>query len=143
MKKSVTINFTLSNRAIYTLIAFLTISILGVGVYAVVDTSKGWHDWDQIENIPAGFADGIDSAGHTNGGNCPEGQYARGVDANGAAEDCTVDDTGGPHTIDTIHHDHNVGITGSVKLTGCSNGNDRIQFVNGIVTFAQCTDTDG
>ena len=53
-----------------------------MGVYAVnVDTTKGWHDFDQIEglgtlatknsvdwnteilNIPADFADGIDNEG--------------------------------------------------------------------------------
>ena len=38
MKKSMNINFVLSNRVAYTLITFLILTIVGVGVYAVAGT---------------------------------------------------------------------------------------------------------
>ncbi len=39
MKKSVNINFNLSNRTTYTLITFLILAVIGVGVYAVAGTT--------------------------------------------------------------------------------------------------------
>ncbi len=41
MKKSVNINFNLSNRAVYTLITFLVLSVLSVGVYAYTTDGSG------------------------------------------------------------------------------------------------------
>ena len=79
MRRGISINFTLTNRWLYSLIFLTIILIMGVGVYAVnVDTTKGWHesiqiqglgalavkdsvDWNtEIINIPDDIADGDD-----------------------------------------------------------------------------------
>jgi len=67
MVRKIIIN--LSNKWLYTFIAIGVVILLGVGVYAVVDTSQGWHPWSQIGDIPAGFADGIDNEGGADGYN--------------------------------------------------------------------------
>ena len=88
--KKIKIQITLTNKWLYTLIAIGILFIIGVGVYALapsIDTSKGSHEstqvnvdvsgtektlqeaindgdlvteWSEIDNIPAGFADGVD-----------------------------------------------------------------------------------
>ena len=60
MKKTgVTINFNLSNRAIYSLITLVLILIVSVGVYA--STHGVSHDWTtEIMGIPADILDGDD-----------------------------------------------------------------------------------
>ncbi|MEN7982726.1 MAG: hypothetical protein ABFQ65_04745 [Nanoarchaeota archaeon] len=52
------INF--SNRTLYSIITLGILIILGTGVYAV---SNPGHDWGEIDNIPSGFADGVDNTG--------------------------------------------------------------------------------
>jgi hypothetical protein len=46
-RKGIRINFT--NRWLYTLIAILILAVIGVGVYAAVDTTKAWHPVSQID----------------------------------------------------------------------------------------------
>jgi hypothetical protein len=48
-KRGIEIKINLSNRAIYTLIVIGILAIVGVGVYATVDTSKGWHNLNEID----------------------------------------------------------------------------------------------
>ena len=116
MKKSVTINFNLSNRAVYTLVTFLIIIIVGVGVYAfgtsnpsvfghsvgeieetdptVLESVKDGVSWNEINFTgTTGFEDGTDAynPGHGDGSNCPTGQYSKGVDANGNSQGCVKD----------------------------------------------------
>ena len=56
-KKSVTINFTLTNRWLYTLIVLTLTLIVSVGIYAFTGPSGVGHEWGDI-NVPADFADG-------------------------------------------------------------------------------------
>ena len=61
----------------------------------VLASVKDGVSWSEISNIPAGFADGVDNTGgHGDGTNCPTGQYAKGVDENGNAQGCAVDNVG-------------------------------------------------
>jgi len=53
---NVSFNFTLTNRWLYTLIAFFAIAIVGVGVYAL--TPSPGHAWGDVD-VPAIFSDGI------------------------------------------------------------------------------------
>ena len=83
MVRKIKLEINFSNKWLYTLIV-MGILILGgivVGIYAAVDTTKGWHSVDQIEGAGAlaakdsiswadidfagttGLSDGIDNAG--------------------------------------------------------------------------------
>ena len=46
--KKINIHITLTNRWLYTLIAVVIISIIGIGVYAEIDTSRAWHNAEEL-----------------------------------------------------------------------------------------------
>ncbi len=94
MKKSVTVNFNLSNRAVYTLITFLILGIVGVGVYAY--TGNVGHTSDQVDHPTC-----VAITGHVD--------LCDGSDANTQLTEATVDAyianegySTGPHTANSF-----------------------------------------
>ena len=71
-KKRKEIVVKLSNRYLYALIVIGILTIVGVGVYAygTSNPSTFGHssgeleiNWEDINNIPSGFSDGVDNTG--------------------------------------------------------------------------------
>ena len=58
MKKGVQINFNISNRVAYTLMAFLVLSIMGVGVYATSHTTAS-HTPTEVGISDPAILDGV------------------------------------------------------------------------------------
>lgn len=67
-------------------------------------------------NADPGVDHGSYVAGHSNGGNCNAGNYPLGVDASGAVENCTPDDTG-TDTLDDLSDDLITALSGVTTVT--------------------------
>lgn len=100
-KKGVTINFTLTNRWLYTLITFLVLAIVGVGVYAFTTDGSGvpsvmGHSADEliiIEGDP-----NVKAFAKTSGtlGICSAGSSIRSINRDTGAVICQTDNVGDP-----------------------------------------------
>ena len=118
MKKSVNINFNLSNRAVYTLITFLVLSVVGVGVYAIAGTTPNpGHAFTELQ--PCTTAGEILKSDGTT--------WTCGVDDSGSGSLWTPSSSGS----DIYYNNGNVGI-GTVNPTYTLDVTGNAGFTKGI-----------
>ncbi|MCH8945765.1 MAG: hypothetical protein IIA85_02490 [Nanoarchaeota archaeon] len=116
--RGIDLHVHLTNSWLYTLMALLFVAIVSVGVYAVVsDPTKGWHDWGQIDNIPADFSDGEINWSEVT--DIP-GDISDGDDGYKSLADLQVAVNNDFHNlggVDAIHHDNPTHIPKGISCT--------------------------